>query len=193
MWKASCACPLAITHSRHGLSGNADKPPTVSRLQEGKDGEGEGDALLVPVAPAPPVLHICGVANGIRIIDMQIGNAPTSAEPGVLVTSICTSADDNDDVPAGDLSGSDDDRNITSATDSVSDTKDIATAPPTYKLPPKIDPTNIGTGLSVSFHRVHTLGGGPYSTRITPIHSLEPPFQRISTAHQCCLCTYLLT
>ena len=174
--KASCACPPAITRSRHDLSGNADRPPTVRRLEEGKDGEGEGDALLVPVPAAPPVLHICGVASGIRIMDMQIGNAQTSPEPGVLVTSTCTAHDDDDALDlAGDSTA--DDSNSSSAT------KGIATTPSTYTLPPKIDPANIGTGLSVSFHRVHTLGGGPYSTRVTPINSLEPPFQRISTAH----------
>ena len=132
--------------------------------------------LLVPVPAAPPVLHICGVASGIRIMDMQIGNAQTSPEPGVLVTSTCTAHDDDDALDlAGDSTA--DDSNSSSAT------KGIATRPSTYTLPPKIDPANIGTGLSVSFHRVHTLGGGPYSTRVTPINSLEPPFQRISTAH----------
>jgi hypothetical protein len=136
----------------------------IRRLDEDQRGEGEGnddndDAdRAVPVSAAPPVLHICGPgATGIQVKDMQIGNSAwqqsaSPGAPGVLVASTCTA----DDTGTADLPRSEDVLSIqTRARQNFT-----ATATPTYRLPPKIDATAIGTGMSVSFSRVYTLGGG---------------------------------
>ena len=130
--------------------------------------EGPEKLAAAPAAAAPPVLHICG-ATDVHVKDLQIGKTQTSTEPGVLVTSTCD-GDDDDDADDVEQNG----RRVNKQRQSSVESGQHGAAPPAYKAPPRILPASIGTGsLSVSFHRVHTLGGGYASSNPILIRGLK--------------------
>ena len=74
----------------------------------------------------------------MTVSDLQVGSTQTSTRPSILITSACTNDWKNTTAPEQRGSG----------------------PTRTYRPPSRVDPATLGTGLSVKFARLHTLGGG---------------------------------